>query len=141
MPSIKIAPVKSAGAELLRRATKMDKNKDGTVSAKELFEGRKTAGGEAAVDAIYKLRNSMVGNQWYDAGGPKEVNLVALKRAIDKGVSQLKAIDEYKGNVAAHKAGNTKDGVVTPKEVTNYGPGQGKIQHFAEQVLWYSKNK
>ena len=141
MTSINIAAVKTSTTSLLAKAAKMDTNKDGILTGKELYAGKKTAGGDAAVQAIYKLKDSMIGNQWPGAQGSRDVNVAYLKAAAAKGMKQLNAIDSYTGNKSTHKPGNTKDGVITQAEITNYGPGGGHVQRFAAQVVWYQQNK
>ena len=42
---------------------------------------------------------------------------------------------------SVHGENNTKDGKVTPGEIKNYAHGNGTLQQFAEQIVWYAANK
>src|SRR3954452_15955859 len=137
MAPIKIAPVKTAAASLSRKVAKMDTNKDGKLSDAELGAARK-AGGDVDVHAVYKLRQSMLANWWGGSDGPGNLTVSDVKAAINNGVAQLEGVDSYAGNKAKHKPGNTKDGVVTDAEIKNYGPGYGKLQRFASDMVWYT---
>ncbi|MFL5321882.1 MAG: hypothetical protein ACJ790_19630 [Myxococcaceae bacterium] len=140
MAPIKIAPVKTAAASLSRKVAKMDTNKDGKLSDAELGAARK-AGGDVDVHAVYKLRQSMLANWWGGSDGPGDLTVSDVKAAINNGVAQLEGVDSYAGNKAKHKPGNTKDGVVTDAEIKNYGPGYGKLQRFASDMVWYTDAK
>ncbi len=140
MATIRISKMKTAAADLKRQISKLDTNKDGTLTAQELRAGRKTVG-DVTVHAINKFKASIVGNRWQGLIGPGTVSVSGLKAAVDLSIKQLEAVDSYKGNAATHKKSNTKDGKVTPAEIKNYAHGDGTLQHFAEQIVWYAENK
>ena len=142
MASIRISTMKTAAADLKRQISKLDTNKDGALSAQDLRAGRQKVG-DVTVHAINKFKASMVGNRWQGSTGPApgSVSVAGLKAAVDLSIKQLEAVDSYKGNAATHKKSNTKDGKVTPAEIKNYAHGNGTLQHFAEQIVWYAANK
>jgi hypothetical protein len=140
MAPIRISKMKTAAADLKRSISKLDVDKDGALSPQELRAGRQKVG-DVTVHAINKFKASMVGSRWGNSATADGVNVVALKKAVDLSIKQLEAIDAYKGNTATHKKSNTKDGVVTTAEIKNYAHGDGKLQHFAEQIVWYAANK
>src|SRR3954470_20199525 len=133
MASIRISTVKAAAADLKRKAARIDINRDGKLSPSELRAGRAKIG-DVAMHGLNKISASMVGNRWYADQG----TVAGVRRAIDLGVGQLQDIDAYKGNATHHA--NRKNGLVTEAEIANYPTARGRLQHMAQQVLWYSDN-
>ena len=140
MAPIRIATMKTAAADLKRQISKLDTDKDGALSQQELNAGRQKVG-DVTIHAINKFKASMVGNRWQGSTSPQGVKVSSLKAAVDLSIKQLEAVDSYKGNTPTHKKGNIKDGVVTQAEIKNYAHGNGTLQHFAEQIVWYAANK
>lgn len=128
MTTIKLSTMKSAATLLKSKAKQLDKNHDGVLAGSELTAGRAKVG-DVTVHAINKFKASMYGNRWSGATTPVGLKVSALNQGIDLAVKQLKAVDK------------NKDGTVTPAEIKSYPHGQGVLQHFAQQLVWYAKNK